>query len=92
MNSYLGGNPIKFFFIMNLILLNFVCLRFSFNCLKVYYVIVLIFQDNEAEIRDGFFFKAFFSNIVCRKCYKGESTSIACSMKIMHTLSLFGGV
>ena len=61
---------------------------FSFNCLKFYCVIMLIFQDSEAEIRDGFFWKHSFSNSVFRKCYKGESTSITCSMKIMHTLSL----
>ena len=53
----LGRQPKKFLiFIVNLILLNFVCLKFSFNCLKFYCVIVLIFQDNEAEIRYGFFF------------------------------------
>ena len=47
-------------------------------------MIVLIFQNNEAKIRDGLFWKHSFSNSV----YKGESTSITCSMKIMHTLSL----
>ena len=49
---------------------------------------MLIFQDNEAQIRDGLFWKHSFSNSVCRKGYKGKSTSITCSMKIMHTLSL----
>ena len=59
-----------------------------FNFLKVYYVIVLIIQDNEAETRDGLFWKHSFSNSIYKKCYKGESTSISCSIKIMHTLCL----
>ena len=37
------------------------CLRFSSNCLKFYCGIVLIFQDNEAEIRDGFFVGSILS-------------------------------
>ena len=43
-------------FIVNLNFLNFVCLKLSFNCLKFYCVILLIFQDNVVEIRNGFFF------------------------------------
>ena len=49
---------------------------------------MFIFPDNEAQIRDGLFWKHSFSNSICRKCYKGKSTSITCSMKIMHALSL----
>ena len=49
---------------------------------------MLIFQDNEAQIRDGLFWNHSFSNSVCRKCYKGKSTSITYFMKIMHILSL----
>ena len=48
-------------FIVNLILLNFVCLKFSFNFfLKFYFVIILIFQDNEVVLDMEFIWKHFF--------------------------------
>ena len=68
----LGRQPKKFLiFIVNLILLNFVCLKFSFNCLKFYCVIVLTFQDHEAEISDGFYLEAFFLKLIMQKVLQG---------------------
>ena len=69
----LGRQPKQFLiFIVNVILLNFLCLKFSFNCLKFYCVIVLIFQDNEAEISDEFYLEAFFLKLVKQKVLQGE--------------------
>ena len=52
----LRSQPKQFLvFIVNMILLNFMCFKFSFNCLNFYCVIMLIFHNNEAEIRYGFF-------------------------------------
>ena len=47
------------------------CLMFSFNCLKFYCVILLIFQDNEAEIRDGFFLEECFLKLIMQKMLRG---------------------
>ena len=47
------------------------------------------FQDNEATKRcESHFLSTSNPNEFCRVDYKGKSTSITCSLKMMHILSL----
>ena len=70
----LGRQPKQLLiFIVNVILLNFLCLKFSFNCLKFYCVIVLFFRTMKLKSMMNFIWKHSFSNSLSRKSYKGKS-------------------
>ena len=54
--------------------------------LEILFVILFIFQDNDAILKMNFIWKHSFSKIIMQKCYKGEfSLSLTRSLMIMHS-------